>query len=49
MKSFWYYKILDGADLVFATAGMGGGTGAVYTYYCWKKAKSRGIITVAMF
>lgn len=41
-------KILDGADLVFLTAGMGGGTGTGAIPIIAEEAKSRGIITVAI-
>ena len=41
-------KILDGADLVFLTAGMGGGTGTGAIPVIAEEAKSRGIITVAI-
>ena len=41
-------KILDGADLVFLTAGMGGGTGTGAVPIIAEEAKSRGIITVAI-
>ena len=41
-------KILDGADLVFLTAGMGGGTGTGAIPILAEEAKSRGIITVAI-
>lgn len=41
-------KILDGADLVFLTAGMGGGTGTGAIPIIAEEAKSRGIIIVAI-
>lgn len=41
-------KILDGTDLVFLTAGMGGGTGTGAIPIIAEEAKSRGIITVAI-
>lgn len=41
-------KILDGADLVFLTAGMGGGTGTGAIPIIAEEAKSLGIITVAI-
>lgn len=41
-------KILDGADLIFLTAGMGGGTGTGAIPIIAEEAKSRGIITVAI-
>lgn len=41
-------KILDGADLVFLTAGMGGGTGTGAIPIIAEEAKFRGIITVAI-
>ena len=41
-------KILDGADLVFLTAGMGGGTGTGAIPIIAEEAKSRGIIAVAI-
>lgn len=41
-------KILDGVDLVFLTAGMGGGTGTGAIPIIAEEAKSRGIITVAI-
>lgn len=41
-------KILDGADLVFLTAGMGGGTGTGAIPVIAEEAKARGIITVAI-
>ena len=41
-------KILDCADLVFLTAGMGGGTGTGAIPIIAEEAKSRGIITVAI-
>ena len=41
-------KILNGADLVFLTAGMGGGTGTGAIPIIAEEAKSRGIITVAI-
>lgn len=41
-------KILDGADLVFLTAGMGGGTGTGAIPIIAEEAKSRGIITVTI-
>ena len=41
-------KILDGADLVFLTAGMAGGTGTGDIPVIAEEAKSRGIITVAI-
>lgn len=41
-------KFLDGADLVFLTAGMGGGTGTGAIPIIAEEAKSRGIITVAI-
>ena len=41
-------KILDDADLVFLTAGMGGGTGTGAIPIIAEEAKSRGIITVAI-
>ena len=41
-------KILDDADLVFLTAGMGGGTGTGAIPIIAEEAKSLGIITVAI-
>lgn len=41
-------KILDGADLVFLTAGMGGGTGTGAAPVVAKIAKELGILTVAV-
>ncbi len=41
-------KILDGADLVFLTAGMGGVVLVLVLFLLLQKIKSRGIITVAI-
>ena len=41
-------KILDGADLVFLTAGMGGGTGTGALPVIAEEAKKKGILTVAV-
>ena len=41
-------EILDGADMVFLTAGMGGGTGTGAAPVVAKMAKEMGILTVAV-
>lgn len=41
-------KIIDGADMVFITAGMGGGTGTGAAPYVAKIAKEKGILTVGV-
>ena len=41
-------KLLSGADMVFITAGMGGGTGTGATSYVAKAAKELDILTVAV-
>lgn len=41
-------KILDGADLVFLTAGMGGGTGTGAIPIIAEEAKKKGILTVGV-
>jgi len=41
-------KILEGTDLVFLTAGMGGGTGTGAIPVIAEEAKKRGILTVAV-
>ena len=41
-------RYLDGADMVFITAGMGGGTGTGAAPFVAKCARERGILTVAV-
>ncbi|MDE4974362.1 cell division protein FtsZ, partial [Francisella tularensis subsp. holarctica] len=41
-------KLLEGADMVFITAGMGGGTGTGGATVVAEVAKEMGIITVAV-
>ena len=41
-------KIIEGADMVFVTTGMGGGTGTGASPIVAKAAKSRGILTVGV-
>mgnify|MGYP000992197523 CR=1 FL=1 len=41
-------KVLNGADIVFVTAGMGGGTGTGSAPYVAKVAKDMGALTVAV-
>lgn len=41
-------KNLDGADMVFVAAGMGGGTGTGASYVVAQEAKKLGILTVAV-
>ena len=41
-------EILDGADVVFVTAGFGGGTGTLGSSVVAEIAKEKGILTVAM-
>jgi len=41
-------KILNGADVVFLTAGLGGGTGTAVISYLGKLAKSLNILTIAL-
>jgi len=41
-------QLVDGSDMVFVTAGMGGGTGTGAAPYIAKIAKDKGILTVAV-
>lgn len=41
-------QLIDGSDMVFVTAGMGGGTGTGAAPYIAKIAKDKGILTVAV-
>lgn len=41
-------KIVEGADLVFITAGMGGGTGTGASHVIAKVAKELGVLTIAV-
>lgn len=41
-------EVLEGADVVFVTAGMGGGTGTLGSSVVAEIAKEKGILTVAM-
>lgn len=41
-------KLLDGANMLFVTAGMGGGTGTGAAPFIAEMAKERGILTVAV-
>ena len=41
-------EVLEGADIVFVTAGMGGGTGTGTAYYVAKKAKEAGALVMSV-
>jgi len=41
-------ELLEGADMVFVTAGMGGGTGTVRLPWVARIAKAQGALTVAV-
>ena len=41
-------EIIDGADMIFLAAGMGGGTGTGATPFIASRCKERGILTVAV-